>query len=465
MEAPRGTPRTADTMSMPSDKAEVVVVMPVFPRLPTIRPSLASLRDQTRPPDRVLLLDNGKNPDAELLQSEIQGPACEILKTEEATLAAALNHAVKHLENAGFIAVLQAGDFYQPSRIEKCLAAMNPPEAPRPPAIVVTGIEVVGSRGTPLPSEDARVRHFKRLWDPGRHGAPLSDWLGAGNFAGPISNIFTRREHLAANPLPEKSHPLAYSVVILAGLQGLLSVIDEPLLRHYPALPEREPSAKTVTDMLHVQLGVLLQLKSKLSVSPETRRHFATFNRVAWNNLSGLREDLFEQLLLRLASTMPPEDALAAAGEIMRSRDAAKPPAHWQALFAGEDPLDKLSYAAALRQTREELRIANAENLRLGAIAQAAQSSGWVRFGAWLGERSARRMMEMEEAPSDLQPPDGKGQHGGEADPQNMGHQEPSGGTTDAGKRADGQQENKPKNCDLRVGETGIAPAEEVRRP
>lgn len=465
MEAPRGMPGTTDTMSMPSDNAEVVVVMPVFPRLPTIRPSLASLRDQTRPPDRVLLLDNGKNPDAESLQSEVRGPVCELLKTEEVTLAAALNHAVKHLESAGFIALLQAGDFYRPARIEKCLEAMESPDAPRPPAIVVTGIEAVGSRGNPLPSEDARARHFERLWEPGRRGAPLADWLGTGNFPGPASNIFARRAHLAANPFPEKSQAFAYSAVILAGLQGLLSVIDEPFLRHYPALPEREPSAKTVTEMLHVQLDVLLQLKSKLSVSPETRRNFAAFNRVAWNNLSGLREDLFEQLLLRLASTVAPEDALVAAAEIMRSRDAAKPPAHWQALFAGEDPLDKVSYAAALRQTREELRAANDENRRLGAIARAAQGSGWVRFGAWLGERSARRMMEMEELPSDLQPPDGEVQRGGEADPQNAGHQQPAGRTPDTEKRADSQHENKPKHDNLRKGEPGIVQTEEERRP
>jgi hypothetical protein len=37
------------------------------------------------------------------------------------------------------------------------------------------------------------------------------------------------------------------------------------------------------------------------------------------------------------------------------------------------------------------------ENERLGRIATAAQGSGWVRFGAWLGERSARRMMELEQ--------------------------------------------------------------------
>lgn len=452
-------------MSEPSESPKVAAVVPLFPRLPTLRASLASLCEQTRPADVIVLLDNGKNPDVESLQQDIKGPACEVLKVEQGTLPAAINHAVQHLEKADYITLLQAGDFYEPARIGKCLAALEAPGVLRPPGIVVTAITVVGSRGAPLPEDDPRALHLKRLWEPGRCGAQIADWLGAGNFAGPASNIFARRSHLAANSFPEKSTLFAYSAVILAGLQGLLAVIDEPLLRHYPPLPEKEPSSKTAAEMLHVQIGVLLQLKDRLAVSPETRRSFAAFNRVAWNNLSGLREDLFEQLLLRLASTLPMPDALDAAEEIMRSRDAAKAPAHWQALSAGKDPLDKVSYAAALRQTRDELAGARAENERLGAIARAAQSSGWVRFGAWLGERSARRMMEMEEAPSAPQSPDGKIQNGGEADPKNAGQKEPSGAPANTVESAQNKQKDDPKDKDLRERQPGLAQAEKERSP
>jgi hypothetical protein len=54
-------------------------------------------------------------------------------------------------------------------------------------------------------------------------------------------------------------------------------------------------------------------------------------------------------------------------------------------------------YASALRRTRDKLDDARSENERLKKIADAAQGSGWIRFGAWLGERSARRMMELEQ--------------------------------------------------------------------
>jgi hypothetical protein len=82
---------------------------------------------------------------------------------------------------------------------------------------------------------------------------------------------------------------------------------------------------------------------------------------------------------------------------VLRAREARTAPAHWAALLAGKDPLDVTGYASALRKTREKLREALDENERLGRIATAAQGSGWVRFGAWLGERSARRMMELEQ--------------------------------------------------------------------
>jgi hypothetical protein len=101
--------------------------------------------------------------------------------------------------------------------------------------------------------------------------------------------------------------------------------------------------------------------------------------------------------LLRLASLASPDDIRAVTAEVIRSREASVVPAHWAALFEGRDPLDLAGYAAALRRTRDKLDDARSENERLKKIADAAQGSGWIRFGAWLGERSARRMMELEQ--------------------------------------------------------------------
>ncbi|MEX1045257.1 MAG: glycosyltransferase family A protein [Chthoniobacterales bacterium] len=388
---------TSETEPSPVGES-VAVVVPLFPKLPGLRESLASLATQTRLPNLVVLLDDGTNPEAETLPAEIPGLAVEVVQVETGTLPAAVNAVMEYLENFDFVTFLQAGDFYLPERIERCLAAFEPPGDRRPPALVVTGVQAVDGRGQPLAPDDPRSLHLARLWEPGEAEAGLADWLGAGHFPGPISNIFARRSYFAANPLPEQLSGFNQSAVLLAALQGQMWVEKELLLRHYPPLPEREPTVRTMTENLQVQLAVLSALRDKLAFSPETRRLTAAYHRAAWNSRSGVREDLFQQLVLRLAAAAAPEDGQATLQEILRSYEAQTAPAHWAALLEGGDPLDLTGYADALRRTREKLAAAREELDRLRIIAGAAQGSGWVRFGAWLGERSARRMMELEES-------------------------------------------------------------------
>ena len=375
----------------------VAVIVPLFPKLPGIRESLASLGAQTRPPNLVVLLDDGTTPDAESLHKVIPDLHVEVAQVEPGPLASALEALSEYLANFDFLSLLRAGDAYAPQRIEKCLAALQQPREGRPLAMAVTGIVAVDGHGRALPADDPRAAHWERLWAPGRAGATLADWLGTGHFAGPISNIFLRRDFLAGSSVPANAPHLGQALVMLAALQGLLTVVHEPLLLHYPPPVEREPTPKAAADLLHTQTAVLSSLREKLASSPETRRNLASYHRAAWNSLTGLREDLFQQAILRLASLASAEDVQAVTTEVLRSREAQTVPAHWEALLEGRDPLDLAGYADALRRTRQKLEDAREENERLAKIAEAAQDSGWVRLGAWLGERSARRMMEMEQ--------------------------------------------------------------------
>lgn len=384
--------------AIPFADTSVAVIVPLFPKLPGIRESLASLATQTRPPDLVILLDDGTSPEAESLHDVIPDLPAEVVQTEPGTLPAAVNAAMEYLANFEFVTFLQAGDFHAPSRIERCLAALRPPGEKRGPAMVVTGWRPVDSRGQALDDNDARVRHHELLWAPGRAGAGLAEWLGCGHFAGPISNIFMRRDFFANTPLPEEVPNFNQTAVLLAGLQGQLTVLHDILLDHYPPAPEREPTPRQTAEALQLQWAVLAALRAKLPVSPETRRNAAVYHRAAWNSLSGVREDLWQQLVLQLAAAVPSEEAQAALAAVLRSYEAQSKPAHWEALYEGQDPLDLSAYADALRRTREKLAQTRDENTRLQVIAEAAQDSGWVRFGAWLGDRGARRIMELEEA-------------------------------------------------------------------
>jgi len=381
----------------PEARQTVAVVVPLFPRLPGVRESLASLGAQTRLPDLVVLLDDGSNPEAETLHAEIPDLHVEIVQVEPGTLSAAANAVMEYLANFDFVTFLQAGDAYAPTRIERCLAEFVATGDRRPPSLVVTGIQAVDGRGQPLPPDEPRALHLARLWEPGAAGVGLAEWLGAGHFPGPLSNIFARRSYFTSNPAPENLPSFNQTAVLLAAMQGQMSVIHEPLLLHYPPAVEREPTSRAMNENLQVQLAVLHALRDKLAFSPESRRLAAAYHRAAWNSRTGVREDIFQQFVLRLAAFVPPEEAQAVLTEILRSYEAQTPPAHWAGLLEGGDPLDLAGYADALRRTHEKLITAREENDRLRQIAEAAHESGWVRFGAWLGDRSARKMMELEE--------------------------------------------------------------------
>lgn len=387
---------------MPNDTAKknvhtpLAVVVPVFPRTAPFDRALASITAQTVAPGLVILLDDGTNPSASTLRKSLPGIESKVMEVEPGPMGGALNAAVDHLKDHDFVTFLRAGDAYEPARFERCLEALTVGDEERGPAMVVTGLTPVDSRGEPLAADEPRAKWMSALWQPAGTGVGISDWLGTGNFAGSVSNIFARREYLAANPFPDQGATYAYAALVVAAVQELLVVINEPLLRHHVTDADREFSAKRAAESLLEQIDLMQDLARRIEESPQTRRNFANFHRAAWNNLSGLREDLFLQVLLRLGASAPLNEARRVAGDISRGSDAVRPPAHLQSLLDGGSGLDAAAYAAALRAVREEVTALRADNRRLTAIAAEAQGSGWVRFGAWLGERSARRIMEID---------------------------------------------------------------------
>ena len=382
---------------IPFANESVAVIVPLFPPLPGLSEALASLAAQTRPPNLVLLLNDGSVPKAESLQDAMPELNMEVLTVPRSPKAIAINSAVKHLDSYSFLGFLEAGSRYAPERIQRCLETLLPSEGKLAPAMVLTRLQAVNGKGVPLPENDPRVTHLERLWAGGDSGVSLSEWLGQGNFAATTSNIFADREHLTLNPLPEKAKNLSYAAVTIAGLQECLFILQDPLLLHYPPPVAVELTTTAVAEQLETHLALLAGLQVKMQASPKNRRNLTAFHRAAWNNLSGLREDIFQQVILRLASNATADESWDAAKEILRSRDAQTTPAYLSTLIKGSDTLDMVAYAQALQRTRETLAKTEEDKNELHRIAEAAQGSGWIRFGAWLGERGARRMMQLEE--------------------------------------------------------------------
>lgn len=450
-------------MSTPS---KLTVIVPLFPRQPLLRHAFATLRAQTVRPDLVVLLADAKTKAAERPENEVPGVPVQVIQAETSDLADTINRTVDILEHSKYIAILGAGGAYAPQRLERCLAVMDDPSRVRQLGFIVTGIVPIDGQGVPLGADDKRHAQLARLWAPGREGIGVPEWLGAGDFVLAAANIFARRSYLLANPLAAGVTSFAYNAAIQAAVQGQLEVIDEPLLEFNWSGLDSGRSGPGIAAMLRAQIRMIGSLREKLETSPETRRKFASFHRAAWHNLSGLREDLFAQAALQLASLAAPEDVVKTTDRYSSSSDLLEMPMHLRELREGDAFADRAAYAAALAQARVEMAELKAENERLQRVAEAAQDSGWVRFGAWLGDRSARRIMEVEEGVEvSLQPPNGKVKSGGEQDPGQIGNKQPSGDAADGVKRAAGQHDGNAENDDLDERQPRVTETEKERRP
>lgn len=405
---------------------KITVIVPLFPRHPGLRNSLASLGTQTIRPDLVVLVDNGSNPDAEFFGQEIPEVPVSIVQTDTLDVADGINRTVDFLEQAEFVSILTAGAAYEPTRLERCLAEMRNPALVRAPGIAVTGEYLIDGQWSLLDPADPRHGQLARLWAHGRAGVGVSEWLGAGDFVLGASNLFARRAYLAANPLTTGTSLFPYLAAVQAAVQNLLVVIDEPLLAMNWAGPDNDLSVPATTALLRAEFAMLGMLREKIAASPEMRRNMAAFRRAAWNNLTGLREDLFTQAAMLLASQSDPAQMNEAIERLGGARDFIEPPPYLRDFRAGEPSADPAAYAAALAKTRAELAALREEHRRLQRVADAAQESGWVRFGAWIGDGGARRIMEMDEAEENsVQSPNGEVEGGGKNNPNQVGNEKP----------------------------------------
>lgn len=388
--------------------AEITVLVPLFPRHSGLRHSLASLGKQTRRPDLVVLLDNGTDPDAGTHARHLPGIPVEIMQTDTADVAEAINLAVAAFGQSEFLAILTSHGVYAPARIEQCLAAMQDPARPRRPGIVVTATELMDSHNAPLAADDSRQAQLRRLWAPGRAGISIPEWLGTADFILSSSNIFARRTYLAANPFPTGTPTFYYHAAIQAAIPGWLAILDAPLLRlNWPGL-EASTSLSMLAGILRAQLSIVVALQEKLASSSEVRRNFSAFHRAAWSNLSGLREDLFLQAALQLASLAEPGEVSSAIERVTGTGGIIETPAFLRALREGPADADPAAYTAALARARADLAELGEEHSRMSKIVEVARNSGWVQFAAWLGDRNARKVLEMEEGEAAPAPEGGR---------------------------------------------------------
>ncbi len=302
---------------------KVAVVIPLYNHERYIGAAFSSLRAQTRPPDRVIIIDDGSTdrsvaaliatPGASPVEGAPVAPGIQtrtdILLQANVGAHETLNRCVALADDCDYIAILNSDDRYHPDRIERCLAHMElHPDA----RLLCTRLRVIDDSGNPLPANAPQSRWFSAAWSfrggaDDASKADLAEWLGLANFPGTTSNFFARADYLRSRPFSGYRYAHDYFTLIIAALEGDFAVLDAELLdyRVHDANTIATTPEKLIREMLLLHLDLAKVVGPRLMVEPNLRAAYARYQRAAWNNFSSFRADLFNVLLTEALLLLP----------------------------------------------------------------------------------------------------------------------------------------------------------------
>ena len=325
--APGGLPPACCFLPLslpPSPRLKVAVLIPLYNHERYIGAALASLRAQTRPPDRIIILDDGSTDgslgalmalpgaqpaaDAPRVSSSIE-PQIDILFQPNAGAHQALNRLVSLAGDCDYLAILNSDDCYHPTRLERCLTYLE--EHPNVD-LLCTRLRVIDEAGQPLPVNAPRARWFTAAWSfrAGTDGAnplDLAEWLGLANFPGTTSNFVARTAYLQAHPFKPYRFAHDYYALVEAALDNKLAVLDAELLDyrvHGTNTISTEPE-RLIREVLRVNVDLARTLAPRLASEAVLRTNFARYQRAAWSNVSAFRADLFNLITTEALALLP----------------------------------------------------------------------------------------------------------------------------------------------------------------
>ena len=314
---------------------KVAVLIPLSNHARYIGAAIASLRAQSRPPDRIIVIDDGST-DGSLnaLMAVAEEPAprvapvavlaaraqdaaaggrietrTDVLMQPNSGARATLNRAVALADDCDYLAILNSDDCYHPRRLERCLAYLE--EHPRID-LVCTRLRLIDEHGETLSSDTQRARWFSAAWSysagfDGVHAPDLAEWLGLANFAGTTSNFFARARYLREHPFQDYRFAHDYHMLVVAALENKLGVLDAELLDHrvHPGKAEAAEPERLIREMLQVNLDLARALAGRLGSEPALRAAFTRYQRALWSNVSAVRADLLNFLLCEALALLP----------------------------------------------------------------------------------------------------------------------------------------------------------------
>jgi glycosyltransferase involved in cell wall biosynthesis len=370
----------------------LAVVIPSYNHAHYIKRALDSCINQTRRPDRIVVIDDGSKDDSLAVIRAYEKDGVELTAQENAGAHTTINRAIAMAaKDCDLISILNSDDHYEPTRFEKCLPLF---ERDPKTSVVCTGLNIIGSDDELLDENEARSKWFRAVWSIGDDpNIELAEWMGRANFPATTTNVIARADYLLANPFRPYRFNHDYFFLAKATIEGRLRLLREPLANYrvHATNTITTAPAPLIREMLRMHLDLYADMADDLENDAELRRQFFLYMAAAQENVSSFHPGLFQTLLARIAATTDSdsrENLASSLGDELPEMQSFPN----KAIVNTHDGKTPITNTSSLAQKYEELR-AERTQLKVDAAAQKALAklrlhllnSRWCAFGKAIG--------------------------------------------------------------------------------
>ena len=361
------------------------VVIPCYNHAKYVGPAIESVLNQTRPPDRFLIIDDGSKDDSVDVIRSYEKDGVELIVQENAGAHNTINRAIEGVSaNCDLVSILNSDDIYETGRFEALLPSFDAGKS-----VVCSDLRLIDSMGEILAADEPRGKWFRAAWS--MRGSELLEWLGVANFLGTTSNVIARSTYFRANPFRPYRFNHDYFFLAGAAVRDELAVVPEKLLRYrvHDSNTINTDPAPLLREMLRMHLDLYAAFSDEMLNDEAMRQRFFRFARAGWDNVSSFHAGLFQLLTAKLAENAG-DEALANlvasldVDELNRYPNSALVHHH-----DGEGPLLDPSGLAEkfgeLKRSQSAVKADNTALKKLTRLRAELMESRWIALGRFLG--------------------------------------------------------------------------------
>jgi glycosyltransferase involved in cell wall biosynthesis len=289
--------------------SRLAVVIPSYNHAHYITLALDSCLQQTRKPDRIIVIDDGSKDNSLEVLAAYEKKGVEVSGRENRGAHNTINEAIaKAATDCDFISILNSDDHYHPERFARLLPQL---EARPDKSMICSGIRVIDGEDKDISPTESRAKWFRAIWSwQQRSDVEICEWLGLANFPATTSNVIARSSWLQRFPFRPYRFIHDYYFLLQTGLRDQMLMHPEPLVNyrvHATNTINTNP-APLLREMLRMNLDLLHDLAPELPGNARLRENLGTYLRSSWDNVSALHQGTLQNLLAIAAGNMSEDE-------------------------------------------------------------------------------------------------------------------------------------------------------------